>query len=530
MANSRNNKAVKDSRPKSQGRGRRNDKRFERASVNDGRNDFSWYNKNPLLTESVARIPFPYRPGMELPDVKLLNSAASQAAFPRTVPGIMTLEWIPAVGYSKDNLSPISMTAKDIFSKVRSAFSGSIMADAPDFIMHIMAMDSIYAYISWLKRVYRASGTFTLNNHLTPEVLLQAMGFEPNGALRIMKERTRLWGLINELVAMTDSFIVPDEFPIITRHMWMSERAYSDAFSLNAQMYLFNCTNWYKFATDEAGAGSLALTKLDLTQIETSGVEYLYTFGRTLIEALSAWDDAYIINGYLAKVYGDKRVKLAALAENETMEMLYNEVVLSQIENATTPMVPTTSVVSTIKQDPLTNAILTDFYAVISADGWSKVVYPDQVRLNVRNDAPTSENVVEATRLATKFFTVSKESEERVTSTCYGTEIVIKLTIYMASTAGRNTAEAYSLVNIGLVGTTNGTNVTVKTATLKRMMQLSCYMSAFDWHPFITNTLYMDETTQNAQAFAFMMGDIHNITYLTDTDFDHINRVCLYSE
>lgn len=237
-------------------RPKRNDKRdngARNAKNERGRNDFSWYNKNPLLTESVARIPFPYRPGMKLPEVKLLNSAKEQAAYPQTVPGIMTINWIPTVGYSKDNLSPISMTAKDIFSKVRSAFSGSITADAPDFIMHIMAMDSIYAYISWLKRVYRASGTFTLNNHLTPEVLLQAMGFRSSNALQILKNRTRLWGIINELIAMTDSFIVPNEFPIITRHMWMSDRAYGDAFSMNAQMYLFNCTNWYKFKTDEKG-------------------------------------------------------------------------------------------------------------------------------------------------------------------------------------------------------------------------------------------------------------------------------------
>lgn len=236
----------------------RNRKRNDAAqsgTTNRGRNEFSWYNKNPLLTESVARIPFPYRPGMKLSDVKLLNTARAQDRIPGTVPGIMTIDWIPTVGYSNSNLSPISMTAKDIFSKVRSAFSGAIAADAPDFIMHIMAMDSVYSYISWLKRVYRASGTFTLNNHLTPEILLQAMGFPAATVPVIMRERTRLWGIINELVAMTNSFIVPDEFPIITRHMWMSDRAYGDAFSMNAQMYLFNCTRWYKFSTEEAGAG-----------------------------------------------------------------------------------------------------------------------------------------------------------------------------------------------------------------------------------------------------------------------------------
>lgn len=509
------------------------------------RNDFSWYSKNPRLLESVARIPFPYRPGMKLPLYGPETSQPTQSSriTPNTVPGIMTLRWVPAVGKSEDTTSAVSMAAKDIFSRVRTAFSGSITVDAPDFVMHLMAMDSVYAYISWLKRVYRVSGTFSLNTRLTPEVILKAMGFSDEHTKEIMSNRTTLWGKINELVSMTQTFFVPDEFPIIQRHMWMSERIYNDAFSLNSQSYMFNCTDWYKFQMDESSAGCCKSVPLKFSDAAGAGgiIEYLYSYGKSMIEALSNWDDAYIINGYLRRAYGEEHnVTIKPLELNETVEFLYNEVVLSQIENAVVPGIQLLTatgsdypVHASITQMPLTNAVIGEVIVKASPSSyWTQPTHSALTRLNLRNDNPGIEDVVEASRLISDF-TYHASASPTLEFTVYGTEVVVDGAIYTTlpgSEDGSLNVETIPLYARGIIGTIDGTNTTIKYSPLQVMLRSLALVSTFDWHPFMTYGLALGGGTPDAQYEDFMLGDIHNMAFLSPEQLADINRVCLYSE
>lgn len=504
------------------------------------RNDFSWYSKNPRLLESVARIPFPYRPGMILP-LTVQETTGTQTAdiTPIAVPGVMTLRWVPAVGQSDDNTSAISMAAKDIFSRVRTAFSGSITVDAPDFVMHLMAMDSIYGYLSWLKRVYKVSGTFSLNTRLTPEVLLRAMGFTEENVSEIMANRTDLWGRINELIAMTQTFFVPDEFPVIQRHMWMSERIYNDAFSINSQSYMFNCIDWYKFGLNADGAGSCATVPMNVNEASSHGgiINYLYDYGKSLIQALSDWDDAYIINGYLRRAYGETHnVTIKPLELNEAAEFLYNEVVLSQIENAIVPGIQLSSpankpVQAIIDQIPLTNTV-TSSIRVLTApqSNWSRPTMQDLTRLNLRSDNPGIEEVVEASRLISNFEYQATETPA-IKFTVYGTEVVIDGSIYsMKLVKGKKTLDVIPLYARAMEGTVDGTNATIKSSVLTMLLRSLAIVSTFDWHPFMTYGAYLGTGTENAAYQDFMLGDIHNMAFLSAEQLSDINRVCLYSE
>lgn len=71
-------------------------------------NDESWYTRYPDLVEGAARISFPYRPG------RVINGGG-QTTYP--IPGVAVLNWVPNLGVSTDNQSPLSQVAKELQSR-----------------------------------------------------------------------------------------------------------------------------------------------------------------------------------------------------------------------------------------------------------------------------------------------------------------------------------------------------------------------------------------------------------------------------
>lgn len=492
-------------------------------------NDSSWYTSNAKLVEASARVPFPYRPGLPVPDfyadvdTTLSFSGSSATA---KIPGVFVIDWAPSVGISKDVTSPISLAARDIFSKVRAAFSGSIQADAPDFIIHMMALDSIYAYIAFLKRMYKAIVSFNPDNQISPEVLLQAMGWTQTSIYKLMADKVHLFGVINELIAMANRFRTPNVMPVFQRHAWMSERVYTDAPTLNSQLYLFNLTNVYKFTTEASGAGML-----ESVQMPTSvTVDDLFTFGRELIEALSNWDDAYIINGYLAKAYeGTPNFSIAELQMDDRMELVYNEVVLSQIENATTAPARLQQFNGTIKQIVNTNALNTSYSANVQSASVGKGATWTVNRINCRQDQPSAVDTIEATRLMTKW---SMTGSTASVVQC-GTEIVVNFRV-MVYQKMNNAWVPVNVNNMLLPAVAAGqTSVTVLATNLSNFINAYLAFSSFDWHPImLAGSQIRDklDAPTSTTDYVGLLGDIHNITFISDKDMDYINRCCLYSE
>lgn len=158
-------------------------------------NDFKWYNANPMLTEAAARVAFPYRPGMYLN----LNDQSNGTRLGRLpIPGVFAMNWVPTIGYSNSATDPASIAAKEIFAKVRESFSGSIDADPPDFVIYFMALDSVFSYIGMLKRVYRILNTYTPENYLIPDLLLNALSVPTAVANELRANKAQLWQVINQ--------------------------------------------------------------------------------------------------------------------------------------------------------------------------------------------------------------------------------------------------------------------------------------------------------------------------------------------
>lgn len=528
-------------------------------------NDISWYSRYPNLLAAAGSFPFPYRPGMQLPlgelsanlDANGRMTPADARLAEYQVPGVMAMNWIPVTGYSKDATDPPSVAAKEIYARVRQVYSGNLLADAPDYIVYLMCLDSIYAYIAYLKRIYRILTAWSPNNYIVPDGLLGVMGFTSADIENLRRDRMRFFQYINELVFQARKFTCPAIMDIFNRHYWMSDNVYTDAPTPASQMYVFNLVAVHQFCEqdtpDGVPASGTEIVELPHFARQSSSAsaitaEDMYEFGVQLIEALVAWDDAYTIDGYLRRAYeGVPTFVVDELRMDEVFTPVYVEEVLQQIENSRG--IPfgrysASTWVSNpfnlyIHQDPKTNAVLCDMqittYGTAGDYNGQNVVKP---WLSIRSDAPTIADSVIATRLQN---TCTIESSDSGTPS------------FDATTLWTINVQAATEVNLGWVlwsenavnqgGYTNGIDIKSVKVVARTTGAANAAdpvaddnllaIEAFDWHPItVAIKVYHKSPTSTvtSTAVGFILGDVHNITTITFRDLQNLHRVCVLSE
>lgn len=531
-----------------------------------GLNDVSWYTRNPQLAEAAGRIPFPYKPGMVLPG-SYADGATIDEQFADLVPipSIMALDWVPSIGWADQPTDPVNVVAREIFAKVRSVFSGSIEADPADFMMYMLALDSVFTYIGWLKRVYRTVSMYTAENFTLPDGLLTAYGFSPSQIEGLRRNKTKLWQYINELVYNSRQLTCPALMDLFNRHYWMSDNVYTDANSPKAQFYIFNLTGVYQYglSTTEAPYGMLTLQRIPIAATESQGeaiVDALFEFGRGLMNALTSHDDAFIINGYLQKAYdGVPGFIVADLQQGEYLTPVYSEEVLSQIENSEavpyfgeyhTIQSGTTAgganvancdfIKCNVTQDPASGLVICHPYAYMDGDDKSTMV-PSEAYLTSRFDSPTVADVIISTRLKARLkASTSYQGVEITNGIIAGTEIPIMWRMVQSTPLGSaNATQFWSTLYVpsvvsgdSLMKTTTGQTPNYNYLKWDIMYPL-LQVSNFDWHPLSVVLIQTSDAlvkVTNGARNVVIIGDVHNVTTIGNTELINLNRVCLYSE
>jgi hypothetical protein len=500
-------------------------------------NDFEWYNNNPNLTQAAASIPFPYRPGMylDLGDKTMYNYGSS-------IPGVMSLEYALSVGRSADVTSPISIAAKEMYGRIRDKFSGTLPEDAPDIMLYIMAMDSVYLCIGEMKRLYRILNAYSPYNYAVPTALVQAAtcGF-PGGLVAteefitsLRRDKMKLFQYINELVGMTRKFTVPGNMSIIKRHYWLADNVYTDDPSPASQMYMFVNTYHYKFEIYQ-DAGSLAPTHWPEPTTSSSYVDLMYDHVRGLIEALANSEDAYTINGHLMRAYeGEPTFTLDYMDLNQEWEPKFIPMVLMQIENALTIPGSIDEDSLRIKQNVGSNALIhkpTFSLSTSATTNKSALLGHIKPMLSIRSEVPSVEMVVEASRLHMAW---RETTSSGIYDILCGTEILLHFQMFTPSnstpsghavTLGYPEFESFIVSPVAV--TPAASNVPIDKFDLGRISDLSRWM----YHPFIyyvTKFATSGTTVDGGKLYVF--GDFHNVTTLTPEQVDNINRVCVYSQ
>lgn len=504
-------------------------------------NDFAWYSKYPELLAAAASIPYPYRPGMRMNAGQMAGyTADSRKLFPvnYTLPGVLQIRWVPSMPASNTATDPAAIAAREIYAKVRKVFSGRLYADGPDFIIYIMALDSIYAYIGWLNRIYRTICAYTPENYYAPDGLLQAYGMNDEFIASAKQNQMQFFQIITELVHMVSKFNCPDVMDLMDRHYWMSKNVYSDSPSANSQLYVFNPYALFRFGLvptpDGIDAGGLYL---DVIEDQLSSVEDAFEQGRTMIDALAGWEDSYTISGYLARAFeGSPMYAPEFPILNDIVTFEYQEEVLSQIENVYCDgFFPETDIKSgalQVSQDPKTNAIIWKPY-IIAAGGTSNNPTFSSYRtdllynmINVHNYNPSVENTVIATRLHCPVDTSNLEDPNAIPipagtkmPVLCGTEWVGGLKFIFKQ---NDLIQTIPFVNSWVLDIPN-----LNDAVIAQIVQVELLLRQWDWAPCLKTAVFGQDSAFLGISYSW---DVWNTTKLDKIDLKEIHRICTYSE
>lgn len=514
-----------------------------------------WYLKYPELIEGAGRFPYPYKPGSIFKYFSI--KAETGAAYYHTVPGVMALDWVPSVGNVTATNDAINIAGKEMYAKIRRAYSSSLDADAPDLIIYMMALDSIFTYIAYLKRVYRLLNAYRPDNYDMPDALLRAMGFTADEITTLRVNKTQFWQMINELTLQSRKFTCPNVMDVFKRHYWMSDETFTDAATWNSQFYIFNLAGVFRY-TATAGPGDDSTPGLEMVRTPWVGnpttratitPTLLYSFGVDLLNALILWDDSYTINGYFMRAFeGTPNFIVEEISQDTIFEAKFSEEVLTQIENSFTvcgglEWINNATGVANLNVWQEVNSNIVQSVPSISIatninENWDgEVAYRKYATvlpyINLRSQMPTAIDNTIATRLKAISTVISDPSGtgSTVNIQC-ATEIPLSWRLIANASLAGNVYSQDRLISQTPIwdSTKMGTPAGLDYSKYFRL-------SHFDWHP----TVFIVVTNMNATNWENdledgdfiqpnIVGDIHNETIVSEDDIRNLHKVCTYSE
>lgn len=416
-------------------------------------NDPSWYVKEGQLAKDVASLSFnnalgaPVRIENELTYITQSQSPAYITA----MPGIYTINTVPAMGYSGDGSSPINIAAKNIYSYVRHQNSGHSNYDAPDLMLYIGAMDSVYSFIATLMRAYGTARTFSQVNRYVGDALLAAQGFK---ASELRQNLADFRSYINMFITKASAFCTPNIMTLYKRHFWMMSGVYKDEDIIKSQMYMYRPVSLWQY--DELdGAGYLKAVPFLSQFSETNGISTtqwtlsnIYSYGNNMLSALNNSEDINIMSGDILKAYGQGNLwQLGLINEDYVVLPVYSEEVLDQIHNTTfVGGKPTTGVNQTTTTDPVLTMDGLNVTQNVSPTQDGRIVFtpefvgnaiPSWTRLvDLHYDEPTPEQVLVATRNMVMGSVMSQTSTYTVQIETCGSDLALTASIWQYGTNG----------------------------------------------------------------------------------------------
>lgn len=409
-------------------------------------NDPSWYIKEGQLAKDVASLSFNNALGAKFRIENELDYGRGTATtLVSTVPGITTINVAPAIGFSGDGSSPINIAAKNIYSYVRHMNSGHSNYDAPDLMLYLGAMDSVYSFIATLMRAYGTARVFSQVNRYVGDALLTAQGFNP---LEVRSQLSNLRSYINMFITKASAFCTPNVMTLYRRHFWMFSGVYKDEDIQKSQMYMYRPVSLWKYEELD-GAGKLSAVPFLASFTEANGItptafalQSVYTYGNNMLSALTNSEDINIMSGDILKAYGQGNLwQLGLINEDYVVLPVYSEEVLDQIHNTTfVGSKPTTGVNQTTTADPVASMtgldvtqntdpnqdgriVFTPEFIGVSHPSWTRI-------LDLHYDEPTPEQILVATRNTVMGAVMSQTNTYTLEVLTCGSDLALTFSIY----------------------------------------------------------------------------------------------------
>lgn len=500
--NARRNKYNKKCASNAKISSRESNETIDNSSVRDY-NDPNWYNASNQLLVDACSIGFATPLGLDL-NVHGMNFK---------VPGIMKIGFVPSIGLSQDNTSPVNMAAQSIYSYVNYANSRNTSYDRTDMMMFLLAMDSAYSYLSFLKRIYGLARLYSATNRFLPDALISSMNVSFDD---IMTHLSDFRAYINTYAAKLGSFFVPASFTYLQRHAWMNYNVFSDSDKpFKSQLYYYMQEAYYVYDETSSDKG----TKLNYKEFFTDPAttfSQLAMFGDELLDPLLNSQDVGIMGSDMLKAFGESGlIKMNTIDSEFTVEIAYSPEVLTQIQNTiAVGNIVTDGSKADITQDPNTGKIIQTLTAKSLNGTYANTAIIDNTNyfLNMPMTNPSPDNVMVATR------NMSWVGKDLLIHS--GSDVVTRFTIYADPNNVNTHVELYTSSVVMNNDAAEG---------FKAYVEAMKYIPAFNMHPRIIMGARIGQTTDLFVVPNSILGDFENYTPLPTVDLQKMHEVALLS-
>lgn len=386
-------------------------------------NDPSWYNKYPQLTTDVGSLWFSNPLGVQVPRIQD-DATLSIDTRLGSIPGYMIIKTIAGPGTSLDGNSPLNSTSRAIYSYVRHANSGHANYDAPDITMYLLTIDAYFTMWAKMVRAYGIARLFTPSSRYQADSMLKALGFDPVDFLRNLSQvRTA----INNFATKISRYATPGTMDYFKRHTEIYSRLYSDSLaSAKSQTYILDPAGYYVYGEASSEGGKLTYTEYPNTLMTLTSIESAFATFDTVIQS----EDMNIISGDILKAFGiDGIFTVPFIQEEYVTPIVFDPLMLSQIENATIVGSTFNADSLNISQDPSTSQVI--YLPTIMG----KANHYPIPTLNMHVPSPTVDDIMEATRFMVQFGDYDSLLEGTTIRAC-GADIVISARVFMFDTGG----------------------------------------------------------------------------------------------
>lgn len=503
-------------------------------------NDPGWYFKDKNILDSVASFSFNNALGRRIPlstffnkNGKLVVKAAKSAS---TASGVMGINIGLTAGVADSAQDPLNLAAVNVYSYVRYKNSGAANYDAPDFMLYLVAMDSIYACWNWLKRVYGIASTYSQLNRYEPKGMFAIENIDFDDIISNLAN-FRSW--LNVKADEISAYCVPATMTYNVRHSWLFSNVFADSESGKAQLYMYVPDFFFKYdETSSPNGGKLTPIACPRSAAYTgttpAKLSDLKNILNTMLEALNYSEDIGVMSGDVLKAYESSGLfKLSTFEADYRVEPTYSKEVLTQIENLTITTFAAEDIPSfAISQDPNTN-----FLKCKPVSTYPGNFESEAKMLNFHWNNPTPEDVVVATRLTSVLGpnTSTTGVSKRVIS-C-GSEVTTGVNICTwAESADVDAAETgtgiLSLITTKVAYAMPYVGVDNMLATdvhgLAEYLDMIAKLSQFDWAPYIP--IGYQKTKGTNGIIYGLLWDYDVYTHVNPDNLSAINQMALLTE
>lgn len=305
-----------------------------------GDNDYTWYNHYPELLNNVSGFNFGVALGSDL-GIKFGGTTVTGPATDvmSRVPGICCVHYVPTVGRATGLVfaSPINKVGTQLYAANRVDLGSTASYDSTDTTLYLLHMDSAFQAYALGVKIYGCCRMASPFNYYFMKSLLTSMGVDFE-SFNVNLSNFR--SFLNQYAIYLSSYLVPADFDLYKRHMWLLNNIFTDSDTVKAQMYHYMIDGYYVYTEVTEGPSYCKYFPVPTEQVGRASSSAI-TFNsfqdmcNQLLLPLQTSQDLQQISADLGKVYGENVYRLSLIPEDYMTPIFYSEEVLMQLENTT---------------------------------------------------------------------------------------------------------------------------------------------------------------------------------------------------